>query len=55
LPAAYTRVLAVPKSIARSLENMLKSERNPWDREEREWYPFADMEKLSQPQSLLYG
>ena len=36
LPAAYTRVLAVPRSMARSLENMLKSERNPWDREERE-------------------
>jgi len=28
--------LAVPKSIARSLENMLNSERKPCDRVERE-------------------
>src|SRR5581483_4540277 len=27
LPRAYTRVLAVPRSIAKSLENMLKSDR----------------------------
>jgi hypothetical protein len=28
---------------------MLKSERIPWDREEREGYPFEDMEKLDLP------
>jgi hypothetical protein len=28
---------------------MLKSERNPWEREEREEYPFEDMEKLGLP------
>jgi hypothetical protein len=27
----------VPRSMARSLENMLKSDRKPCDREEREW------------------
>src|SRR5271168_5152108 len=43
LPRAYTRVLAVPKSIARSLENMLNNERTPCVREEREWKPFDDM------------
>jgi hypothetical protein len=36
LPAAKTSVLAVPRSMARSLENMEKSERRPCDREERE-------------------
>ena len=36
LPAAKTSVLAVPRSMARSLENMLKSERRPCDREERD-------------------
>jgi hypothetical protein len=36
LPAAKTKVLAVPRSMARSLENMLKSERSPCDREERD-------------------
>jgi hypothetical protein len=36
-------VFAVPKSIARSLENTLNSERTPCVREEREWKPFDDM------------
>jgi hypothetical protein len=36
LPAAKTSVLAVPRSMARSLENILKSERKPCDREERD-------------------
>jgi hypothetical protein len=35
--------------MARSLENMLNSERNPWEREEREGYPFEDMKKLDRP------
>jgi hypothetical protein len=41
-PLAYTRVLAVPKSIARSLENILNSERRLWNREV-EWKPFDDI------------
>jgi hypothetical protein len=28
---------------------MLNSERNPWEREEREGYPFEDMKKLDRP------
>jgi hypothetical protein len=36
-------VFAVPKSIARSLEKTLNSERTPCVREEREWKPFDDM------------
>src|ERR1017187_7614778 len=55
LSAAKTSVLAVPRSMARSLENMLKSERRPCDREEREGYPFNDIGKLVLPQGLLYG
>src|SRR5271169_2352054 len=43
LPRAYTRVFAVPKSIARSLEKTLNNERTPCVREEREWKPFDDM------------
>src|ERR1700730_6576842 len=31
LPRAYTRVFAVPKSIARSLEKTLNNERTPFD------------------------
>src|SRR5271156_6917713 len=57
LPRAYTRVFAVPKSIARSLEKMLNNERTPCVREEREWKPFDDMNAglfLSNPDSL-YG
>src|SRR5215471_8646658 len=46
LPAAKTSVLAVPKSIARSLENTLNSERIPCDRDERDWKPFEDMKGL---------
>src|ERR1700761_3292550 len=42
LPRAYTRVLAVPRSIAKSLENMLNSERRPCVRDEREWKPLED-------------
>src|ERR1700729_4124336 len=41
-PRAYTRVLAVPKSIARSLENILNSERTPCGRDKREWKPLED-------------
>jgi hypothetical protein len=33
LPRAYTSVFAVPRSIARSLENMLNSERKLLNRE----------------------
>src|ERR1035441_8511396 len=55
LPAAKTSVFAVPRSMARSLENMLKSERSPCDREERDGYPFNDIGKLVLPQGLLYG
>jgi hypothetical protein len=36
LPRAYTKVFAVPKSIARSEEKTLKSDRIPCEREERE-------------------
>src|SRR5436305_5330192 len=43
LPRAYTRVLAVPRSIARSLENMLNSERMFDMREEEDRKPFDDM------------
>jgi hypothetical protein len=45
LPAAKTSVLAVPRSMARSLENMLNSERKPCEREERDGYPFNDIGK----------
>src|SRR6202451_4409370 len=57
LPRAYTKVFAVPKSIARSLENTLNSERTPCVREERAWQQFDDMNAglfLSNPESL-YG
>ena len=57
LPRAYTKVFAVPKSIARSLENTLNNERTPCVREEREWKPFDDMNAglfLFDPDSL-YG
>ena len=33
LPRAYTRVFAVPRSIARSLENTLNSDRILWKRD----------------------
>src|SRR5271157_1265521 len=42
LPRAYTSVLAVPRSIARSLENMLNRERKLWKRD-APLYPFFDM------------
>src|ERR1700743_3791463 len=45
LPAAKTSVLAVPRSMARSLENMLKSERRPCVREVRDGKPFKDIGK----------
>src|SRR3954465_9895115 len=44
LPFAYTSVLAVPRSIARSLENMLKRERRLWMRDVCE--PFEDIGDL---------
>src|SRR6266568_4571362 len=47
LPRAYTRVFAVPRSIARSLEKMLNSERRLWLRVGPEWYPLFDMAKHS--------
>ena len=34
LPRAYTNVLAVPRSIARSLENRLNKDRRLWERDE---------------------
>jgi hypothetical protein len=34
---------------------MLKSERNPCDRVERDGYPFDDIGELVLPQGLLYG
>src|ERR1700677_2341088 len=57
LPRAYTRVFAVPKSIARSLENTLNNERTPCVREEREWKPFDDIECRTFPvdPDSLYG
>src|SRR5579864_7037071 len=47
LPLAYTSVLAVPRSIARSLENMLKSERRLWMREFSDLKPLDDIPALS--------
>jgi hypothetical protein len=38
-PLAYTSVLAVPRSMARSLENMLKRERKLTEF----WFPFDDI------------
>src|SRR5690349_17431977 len=49
LPLAYTNVLAVPRSMARSLENMLKSERRLWMREFSDLKPFFDI-----PDSFFY-
>src|SRR5581483_2262790 len=43
LPRAYTRVLAVPRSIARSLEKILNSDRRLWVRDGPEWNPLFDM------------
>src|SRR5262249_8219297 len=43
LPRAYTSVLAVPRSIARSLENTLKRDLRLVMREPLEWKPFVDM------------
>src|SRR3954466_15645689 len=45
-PRAYTSVFAVPRSIARSLENMLNSERRLWKREAPLWNPLFDMNLL---------
>src|SRR5579863_10106411 len=47
LPRAYTRVLAVPRSIARSLEKMLNNDRRLWLRVAAEWNPLFDMTKYS--------
>src|ERR1700675_954281 len=42
LPLAYTSVFAVPRSIARSLENILNNERKlNWF-----WFPFDDIVRL---------
>src|SRR5712692_5612608 len=49
LPLAYTRVLAVPRSMAKSLENMLNSERRLWMREFSERNPFDDIWITSLP------
>src|ERR1017187_484954 len=43
LPRAYTSVLAVPRSMARSLENMLNKERKLCDRDEPLLNPLFDM------------
>src|SRR5215472_16800368 len=43
LPLAYTSVFAVPRSMARSLENMLISERRLWMREFSDLRPFDDI------------
>src|SRR5262249_30274288 len=42
-PLAQTSVLAVPRSMAKSLENMLKSERRLWIRELSDLKPFDDI------------
>src|SRR5271165_106126 len=47
LPRAYTSVLAVPRSMARSLENMLNSERMLPTREGRLWNPLDDITTAS--------
>src|SRR5579864_3604185 len=46
LPRAYTSVFAVPRSMARSLEKMLNSDRRLWVRVGPEWNPLFDMTKL---------
>src|SRR6476620_4871856 len=46
LPRAYTSVLAVPRSMARSLEKMLNSDRRLCRRVE-EWNPFDDIRDLA--------
>ena len=48
LPRAYTSVFAVPRSMARSLENMLNSDRMLWKRVVG-WKPFCDILRLSEP------
>src|ERR1700758_66798 len=47
LPRAYTSVLAVPRSMARSLEKMLNRERRLWLRVGPEWNPLFDMTTYS--------
>src|ERR1041385_4666255 len=53
LPRAYTSVLAVPRSMARSLEKMLNSDRRLWVRVGPEWYPLFDMTKLFRISAIL--
>src|ERR1700761_2761375 len=53
LLAAKTRVFAVPRSMARSLEKTLKSDRKPCEREDRGWKPFDDMEIVQIREELL--
>src|SRR5579864_225739 len=54
LPRAYTSVLAVPRSMARSLEKMLNSERRLWLRVEPEWNPLFDMTKVLASFDVLF-
>src|SRR5690349_23347167 len=54
LPLAYTNVFAVPRSMARSLENMLKSERRLWMREFSDLKPFDDILALFKFHSAGY-
>src|SRR5579859_5395880 len=49
LPRAYTSVLAVPRSMARSLENMLNSDRRLCERDEPLLNPLFDMAVLLSP------
>src|ERR1700694_794734 len=55
LPRAYTSVLAVPRSMARSLEKILNSDRRLWARDPLE-YPLFDMTKffLRSCETLLF-
>jgi hypothetical protein len=58
LPRAYTSVLAVPKSMAKSEEKTLNSERIPCEREERDENPFDDIVSVGfslELSSSLYG
>src|ERR1700740_911298 len=47
LPRAYTSVLAVPRSMARSLEKMLNSDRRLWKRPPLEWNRLDDIRLTS--------
>src|SRR5208282_336469 len=47
LPRAYTNVLAVPRSMARSLEKTLNNDRRLCRRDALEWKPLFDMREAS--------